>query len=60
MKIMYYITTLLFGVKIQGERLPESTSLPAERPFDSREYIKWCNDFKVGSRYGHRGSFYQN
>ena len=55
---MYYITTLLFGERAQGERIPES-KLPPERPLDSN-YIKWCEEFKVGSRYGHRGSFYQN
>ena len=56
---MYYITTLVFGRRAQGETIPES-KLPPERPFDSKEYIKWCQEFKVGSRYGHRGSFYQN
>jgi hypothetical protein len=56
---MYYIKTLVFGRRAQGETIPES-KLPPQRLFDSKEYIKWCQEFKVGSRYGHRGSFYQN
>jgi hypothetical protein len=55
---MYYITTFLFGERAQGETLSES-KLPPERPLDSN-YTKWCQEFNVSSRYGHRGSFYQN
>lgn len=29
---------------------------PINRPTEK----EWVNEFKVGSRYGHRGSFYQN
>jgi hypothetical protein len=55
---MYYITTLVFGKRAEGEKISEPT-LPKERPLDSN-YIKWCQEFNVSSRYGHRGSFYQN
>lgn len=55
---MYYIKTLLFGQRIQGEQIFES-KLPPERQINDTDFIKWCQEFKVGSRYGHRGSFYE-
>lgn len=55
---MIYIKTFLFGIRAQGEQLPEP-KLPAERALNSKEFEKWCKKFKVGSKYGHRGSFYQ-
>jgi len=58
MKLMIYIKTFLFGIRAQGEKLPEP-KLPPERPLNSKEFEKWCKKFKVGSKYGHRGSFYQ-
>jgi len=58
MKIMIYIKTLLFGRPAQGEKLPEP-KLPPERPLDELDCAKWCQEFQFGSRYGHRGSFYQ-
>lgn len=54
---MIYIKTFLFGIRAQGEQLLEP-KLPPERPFNSKEYIEWCEEFKVSSRYGHRSSFY--
>ena len=59
MKLMIYIKTLLFGKRAAGESIPEA-KLPPERIVNTEEYIKWCKEFKVGSRYGHRGSFYQS
>ena len=56
---MSFIKALLFGVKAQGEKLPEP-KLPSERPLDELDCAKWCQEFNFGSRYGHRGSFYQN
>ena len=36
--------------------IPKFNSIyPTNRPTEK----EWANEFKVGSRYGHRGSFYQ-
>ena len=56
---MQYIKTLVFGKRAEGEPLTDS-KLPPERPLNAIEFAKWCQEFKVGSRYGHRGSFYQS
>lgn len=53
-----YIKTLLFGKPVQGEKLP-TPKLPKERPLDELDCAKWVKEFNFGSRYGHRGSFYQ-
>jgi len=56
---MDYIKTLIFGVKAQGQpiSLPNIKTLhPTNRPSEN----EWAKEFKFGSRYGHRGSFYQN
>jgi hypothetical protein len=58
MKLMYYIKTLVFGKRAEGEKISQPT-LPPERDYNGQDYIRWCQEFKVGSRYGHRGSFYQ-
>ena len=53
-----FLTTLLFGVRAQGEMIPEptfKTIYPADRPDENQ----WAKEFNFGSRYGHRGSFYQ-
>ena len=55
---MNQIKVFIFGHRVQGEKISEP-KLPKERPLDSN-YIKWCQEFNVSSRYGHRGSFYQN
>jgi hypothetical protein len=59
MKLMLYLKTLVFGQRAKGETIPE-TKLPPERQINIEDYINWCKEFKVGSRYGHRGSFYKN
>jgi hypothetical protein len=56
---MEYIKKLIFGMPVQGERLPEP-KVPPERPYNEEDCIKWCQEFKFGSKYGTRGSFYQN
>jgi hypothetical protein len=58
MKIMIYIKTFLFGIRAQGEKLPEPKLRP-ERPYDALDCTKWCQEFKFGNKYGHRGSFYK-
>lgn len=56
---MTYIKTFLFGIRAQGEKLPEPKLRP-ERPYDAEDCDKWSKEFKFGNKYGHRGSFYQN
>jgi hypothetical protein len=55
---MKQIMTLIFGERAQGTKLTNPTlrTLQASnRPSES----EWAKEFKFGSRYGHRGSFYQ-
>lgn len=49
-KIMDYIKAFLFGVRTQGERLPQPSPLK-ERPFNQKDYDKWCKEFKVSMLY---------
>lgn len=56
---MKQIMTLIFGERAQGFKLdPPSlrTLVISNRPSES----EWVKEFKFGSRYGHRGSFYQS
>lgn len=57
---MKKIIEAIVGQKARGEVLPPPTfrvSYPmGNRPSEN----EWAQEFKVGSRYGHRGSFYQN
>jgi len=53
-----FLLYLIFGERAQGELIPQPTfrsSYPENRPSENQ----WAKEFKVGSRYGHRGSFYQ-
>lgn len=59
MKLMQFIKILLFGQRAQGFPVPQptfKTTFPTNRPSEN----EWSKEFKFGSRYGHRGSFYQN
>ena len=54
---MKQIIEYIFGVKASGERIPHpiiKTVEPTHRPSEN----DWAKEFKFGSRYGHRGSFY--
>jgi hypothetical protein len=54
---MKLIIRLLFGQRAKGEPLPEPSIrsiYPEQRPDEQQ----WSIEFKFGSRYGHRGSFY--
>jgi hypothetical protein len=56
---MQHIKTFLFGIKTKGEPITEpnfKTTEPTNRPTQD----EWVKQVKFGSRYGHRGSFYQN
>jgi len=52
------LTSLLFGPRAKGEKLPQPTlrTTPIHnRPGEQQ----WAKDYNFGARYGHRGSFYQ-
>ena len=56
---MSFIKALIFGVR----REPVdsiSTGFRSSYPENPPSLEEWCKEFKFGSRYGHRGSFYQN
>jgi len=55
---MKQIMTFIFGERAQGTKLTSPTLRTlgiSNRPSES----EWVKEFKFGSRYGHRGSFYQ-
>jgi hypothetical protein len=56
--ILSNVITLVFGIRATGEKLPEPRKFPI-RNVTEAECNQWANEFKFGSRYGHRGSFYQ-
>jgi hypothetical protein len=59
MKLMLYIKILLFGQRAQGQPVPQptfKTTTPIKKPTQE----EWVKHVKFGSRYGTRGSFYQN
>ena len=51
------IVETVFGVRAPGEQLPPPT-LKTTCLNDRPDEGQWANEFKFGSRYGHRGSFY--
>ena len=56
---MKFIKEFIFGVRAQGEPvLPPKfkTIEPTSKPTQD----KWVKQMKFGSRYGYRGSFYNN
>lgn len=56
---MLYIKILLFGQRAQGQPVPQptfKTTTPIKKPTQE----EWVKHVKFGSRYGTRGSFYQN
>ena len=55
---MKKLKTLLTGQRISGEVLPKPTYKTTTPPTQLSPN-DWANEFKVGSRFGHRGSFYQ-
>ena len=49
----------IYGPRAKGEPIPQprlKTTALLDRPSES----DWLREFKVGSRYGYRGSFYSN
>lgn len=55
---MHYIKTFVFGKKAEGESVPTPTFKTTE-PLDRPSIDEWVKEMNFGSRYGHRGSFYQ-
>lgn len=56
---MKILKELLFGVRAEGYPLPLptfKTVVPKNRPAED----VWAKQMKFGSRYGYRGSFYNN
>ena len=56
-KLIHYLKTPLFGVVKKGQPISTPTP-PTERPYDAKDFIRWCNEFKVSSNYGNRNQFY--
>lgn len=58
MNIMKSFKQFLFGIRVEGFPLPPptfKTTIPKNRP----NLDNWIKEVKFGSRYGHRGSFYE-
>lgn len=56
---MKKILTFITGERAEGVYVPQPkfrTTVPVNRPAEN----DWSKEFKVGSRYGHRGSYYEN
>jgi hypothetical protein len=50
---------VIYGPRAKGEPIPQprlKTTAITDRPSES----DWLQEFKVGSRYGYRGSFYSS
>lgn len=47
---MQKISNLIFGVRVQGEKLPVPPPIK-ERPFDSEDFQKWCKELRVSMLY---------
>ena len=56
---MAFIKQLIFGVRRQPVD-SISIGFHSSYPKNPPSFHEWCKEFKFGSRYGHRGSFYQN
>ena len=58
-QIILFLTTLFFGERAHGEMIQQPTfrsSYPVSRPDENQ----WAQEMKFGSRYGHKGTFYQH
>jgi len=56
--MLKFIRNFLFGQRAQGEVIPPPT-IKTIYPNQKLEEDQWRQEVKFGSRYGHRGSFYQ-
>jgi hypothetical protein len=53
MNIMEKVKVLLFGQRIKGEKLPPLKPIK-ERPFDEKDFYKWCKELNVSSLHGRK------
>jgi len=53
------IQNIVFGPRARGEKLPPPT-VRTVYLINQPSEIEWVKEFKIGSRYGHRGSFYDS
>jgi hypothetical protein len=53
------IRVFLFGERVKGEKVNSPMFFITHKPDCQIEYNDWMKDLSVGSRYGHRGSFYR-
>ena len=53
------VIELIFGVRAEGIKLPKPT-FRSTYPENHLNESEWAKEVKFGSRYGHRGSFYQS
>ena len=58
-KIIFILTTFLFGQRVEGEMIPAPT-FRSSYPEDQPDENQWAQEVRFGSRYGHKGSFYQS
>ena len=56
--MLKFIQKLLFGQRTQGELL-QPPKIKTLYPTQIMEEEQWRQEMNFGSRYGHRGSFYQ-
>ena len=56
---MKQLITFLFGERAEGQPLTQP-SFKSTYPSEMPNINQWVKEFKFGSRYGHRGSFYAN
>jgi hypothetical protein len=57
--LLKYIRLFLFGKPVTGEAL-QAPSYQTFHPQISLPENEWYQEMKFGSRYGHKGSFYQS
>jgi hypothetical protein len=50
LSIMQKITEIIFGVRVQGEKLPAPSPIK-ERQFNSKDFEKWCKELRVSMLY---------
>ena len=56
---MKQITYYIFGKRAEGVKIP-SPSFKSTQPSNRPNIQEWAKEFKFGSRFGCRGSFYEN
>jgi len=54
------IRVFLFGERVKGNPVQSPTFFITRKPEHQIDYNTWTRELGVGSRYGHRGSFYQS